>query len=55
MIGLPEEALTSILKKNISPNTYDEFHYLINKFLIPNIVEAISANNEAIMFGLKDE
>ncbi|MFC1872848.1 hypothetical protein ACFLYV_03935 [Chloroflexota bacterium] len=51
MIGLPEEAIISMLKKGL-PSSYYQFGS-IDKQLMDNIAEVISANNEAIMFGLK--
>ncbi|MFC1945288.1 hypothetical protein ACFLWF_00875 [Chloroflexota bacterium] len=51
MIGLPKETILSMLKKEL-PSSYTQ-HGSIEKQLTDNIAEVISANNEAIMFGLK--
>jgi hypothetical protein len=59
MSGLPKEAILSMLQKNIPQNIpdngYNQHILFINKYLIPNIAEAIAANNEAILFSLKDD
>jgi hypothetical protein len=58
MSGLPKEAILKILQKNLSQNVpdngYNAHITFINKYLIPNIAEAIAANNDAILFSLKD-
>jgi hypothetical protein len=54
MLGLPEESILSMLKKNVPERSYEGYAELIHKYLIPNIAEVIAANNEAILFGLKD-
>ena len=53
--GLPEEAISRMLKKNVPERSYSGESDFVSKYLIPNIVEVISANNEAILFQLKDE
>jgi hypothetical protein len=55
MSGLPKEAIIKMLKKNIHFGPYPEaYQELIDKILIPNIAEVIEANNEAILFSLKE-
>ena len=56
MLGLPEDAMRRMLMKGMSGNLNSEvYHSEIQNHLIPNIIELISANNEAILFQLKDE
>ena len=55
MIGLPEEAILSMLKKDIRESKFDEFSQILHNRLIPNIAEVIAANNEAILFALENE
>ena len=55
MFGLPEEAILKMLKKNVPVKSYEGYAEFVHTYLIPNIVEVISANNEAILFNLKDE
>lgn len=56
MLGLPEDAMKRMLMKGLPGNPNSEvYHSEIQRYLIPNIVELISANNEAILFQLKDE
>ena len=56
MFGLPEEAMQRMLLKGVpdSPNS-EVYMSFIRDYLIPNIIEVISANNDAILFNLKDE
>ena len=56
MFGLTEDAMLKMLMKQV-PNKPNSEVYMsfILKWLIPNIVEVIAANNEAILFQLKDE
>ena len=56
MLGLPEEAMTQMLMKGLKMKADSEMYRSeVYNILIPNIVELISANNEAILFQLKDE
>ena len=55
MFGLPEEAILRMLKKNVPETSYEGYAEFVQTYLIPNIVEVIAANNEAILFQLKDE
>jgi len=56
MFGLTEDAMVKILNKNVNQNRNSEVYMqTILEHLIPNIVELIAANNEAILFQLKDE
>jgi len=53
--GLTEETMLQMLNKRV-PQSQSEVDYgFIRNYLIPNIVEVIAANNEAILFQLKDE
>ena len=55
MIGLPEEVILQMLKKNVPERSYEGYAKFVQTYLIPNIVEVIATNNEAISFALKDE
>jgi hypothetical protein len=54
--GLSEETMLKILNKNVNQNPNSEVYmsFFINT-LIPNIVEVIAANNEALLFNLETE
>ena len=54
-LGLPEDAMLRMLNKNVNQNPNSEVYmsFFLNT-LIPNIVEVIAANNEAIFFALQD-
>ena len=56
MLGLPEETMVSMLMKGVHTNRNSEVYMgeILDK-LIPNIVEMMAANNEAILFALKDD
>jgi len=56
MFGLTEETMTKMLMAKVQNNPNSEVYmsFILNQ-LIPNIVEVITANNEAILFHLKDE
>lgn len=54
MFGLPEEAILQMLKKNVPERSYEGYAEFVHTYLIPNIVEVIATNNEAILFALKD-
>ncbi len=56
MFGLTEETMAKMLMAKVPNNPNSEVYMstLLNT-LIPNIVEVIAANNEAILFQLKDE
>jgi len=53
-LGLSEEAILRMLKKNVPVKSYEGYAEFVHTYLIPNIVEVIAANNEAILFALKD-
>jgi len=55
MFGLPEETISTMLKKDVPTHSYEGYAEFIHTHLIPNIIEVIAANNEAILFQLKDE
>ena len=55
MFGLTDETILKMLKKNVPEHSYEGYAEFVHKYLIPNIVEVIAANNEAILFQLKDE
>ena len=56
MFGLPEEAMKQILMNDLTMRADSEMYRSeVYNYLIPNIVELISANNEAILFQLKGE
>jgi hypothetical protein len=56
MLGLSEEAMKRMLMENLTRRADSEMYRSeVYDILIPNIVELISANNEAILFQLKDE
>ncbi len=56
MFGLTEETMSQMLIKRLPNNPNSEVYMQhILEYLIPNIVEVIAANNEAILFQLKDE
>lgn len=57
MLGLTEDAMLNMLRKNVQfrNSSYHEGEDFIYKTLIPNIVEVIAANNEAILFNLEDD
>ena len=54
MFGLSEEAILKMLKRNLPDRSMDLCTEIIHDYLIPNIVEVIAANNEAILFTLQD-
>ena len=54
--GLTEETMSKMLSKSVGNNPNSEVYWSeILRHLIPNIVEVISANNEAILFNLETE
>ncbi len=55
--GLTEGTMLKMLRNNVQfrNSGYHEGEDFIYKTLIPNIVEAIAANNEAILFELEKE
>jgi len=53
-LGLSEEVILKILKKNVPVKSYEGYAEFVHRYLIPNIVEVIAANNEAILFTLKE-
>ena len=55
MFGLPEEVILRMLKKNVPETSYEGYAEFVQTYLIPNIVEVIAANNEAILFALEDD
>jgi len=55
MLGLPEETILSMLKKNVPVRSYEGYAEFAHEHLIPNIAEVIAANNEAILFNLEKE
>ncbi len=55
MFGLTDEAILSMLKKNVPDHSYEGYAEFVHTYLIPNIAEVIAANNEAMLFQLKDE
>ncbi len=55
MFGLTEDAILKMLKKNIPDKSYEGYAEFAYNYLIPNIVEVIAANNEAILFALEDD
>ena len=56
MFGLSEDAMEKMLLKGLRGNLNSEVYQSeIQGILIPNIVELISANNEAILFQMKNE
>ena len=55
MFGLPEEAILKMLKKNVPERSYEGYAEFVHTYLIPNIVEVIAANNEAILFELETD
>jgi len=55
MFGIPKEAILSMLKKNVPEKSYEGYAEFVQTYLIPNIAEVIDANNEAILFALKDD
>ena len=52
--GLSDETILSMLKKNVPVKSYEGYAEFAQTYLIPNIAEAIAANNEAILFTLKE-
>ncbi len=42
------------MKKNIPTYSYEGYAEFVHTYLIPNIVDVISANNEAIFFALEE-
>ena len=52
--GLTDETILSMLKKNVPVKSYEGYAEFAHAYLIPNIAEVISANNEAILFALKE-
>ena len=54
MIGLPEEVILTMLKKDVPDHSYEGYAEFAQTYLIPNIAEVIAANNEAILFALKE-
>lgn len=55
MFGLSEEVILKMLKKNVPEKSYEGYAEFAHNYLIPNIVEVIAANNEAILFALEDD
>ncbi len=55
MFGLTEEAMLKMLKKNVPEKSYEGYAEFVHKYLIPNIVEVIAANNEVILFNLETD
>ena len=56
MLGLTEDAMKRMLMEGMPGKADSEMYRSeVYDYLIPNIVELISANNEAILFQLKDE
>lgn len=56
MFGLSEEAMMKILKKNVPELlSTDVGYHALHTIIFPNIVELISANNEALLFELEKE
>ena len=53
--GLTEETMTKMLNKNVPERSYSGEIEFVSRYLIPNIIEVISANNEAILFNLETE
>ena len=53
-LGLPEEVISRMLKKNVPVKSYEGYAEFVHQYLIPNIIEVISANNDAILFALKE-
>ena len=53
--GLTEETMVKMLNKNVPERSYSGEIEFVSKYLIPNIIEVISANNEAILFNLETE
>ena len=54
MLGLTKEVILKLLKKNVPEKSYEGYAEFIHTYVIPNIAEVIAANNEAILFALKD-
>ena len=56
MLGLTEDAMKRMLMKDLTMTADSEMYRSeVYNYLIPNIIELITANNEAILFQLKDE
>jgi len=55
IFGLSEESILKILTKDVPVRSYEGYAEFIHRYLIPNIAELIAANNDAILFCLKDE
>jgi len=54
--GLTEETMSKMLLKRVPNNPNSEVYMgFILEHLIPNIVEVISANNEALLFNIETE
>ena len=54
--GLTEETMMKMLNKNVKQNPNSEVYMsFFHNTLIPNIVEVIAANNEALLFNLEAE
>jgi len=54
MLGLSKEVILKMLKKGVPVHSYEGYAEWVHRHVIPNIAEVIVANNEAIMFHLKD-
>jgi len=56
MFGLTEEAMKKMLMKGIPDHKNAELYMdHITKYLIPNIIEVIAANNEVILSHLESD
>ena len=56
MFGLTEDAMLRMLNKNVHQHSQSEVDMgFIRNYLIPNIVEVIAANNEALLFHLEKD
>lgn len=54
-LGLSEGVIAKMLKKDVPERSYEGHAEYVHRYLIPNIIEVISANNEAILFALKEQ
>jgi hypothetical protein len=53
-LGLPKDLILQMLKKGVPLKDYAGHAEFVQKHVIPNVAEVIAANNEAILFALKD-
>ncbi|OGO24619.1 MAG: hypothetical protein A2Z28_01150 [Chloroflexi bacterium RBG_16_51_9] len=53
-LGLSKEVILQMLKKGVKEHSYEGYAEFVHTYVIPNIAEVIAANNEAILFALKD-